>query len=615
MAMSLQEIQSCLQSDDEEIRRSALQTLKGIPLVESLGLIFTAMGDESWRVRKESVEAFVSSAPDEHSIEELLQLLRNEENAGLRNSAAEAVIRLGTEATLPLLRMIQDPDSDVRKFIVDLMGAIGDPAFIKPLLNALQDSDVNVASAAAENLGSTGDSQVMPDLVHAIVTNKSVLFQFSALGALSVLAKPLVVPKEILMLADQDILRKAVYDCLGSISDESSFPLLMNGLYSLQKGSRSAAVKAIFKIFGRSTLEVRQKITDELRSMNGKEVISGLLNLFDVRDSILSEALIWCSVATGDIRFVPVLVELFEDERLAEAALNSLENYGAEGILQAIACYPTASESARSAICTLIGESGYSGYFDLIGNALKDDSAHVREAAATAAAKLGMISSIPDLVAMTDDADPDVSYSAVSSLQVLASIDHSDILNIARQFGDSEESRHRRHASILYASLGEHEGLLLLSKDEDPMVRQSAVSAIGRLHLKPLRTTLFMALVDEHPDVRIAAADALGNIDEKMALDALEQALEDEDTWVRCAVLKAISKIDRDRALAIIKRVHSDSEGLFMITCLQLLEADGSSDAQLIINNSLANPDPDIARQASMSLERFFTDKLNSGCT
>ena len=94
-----------------------------------------------------------------------------------------------------------------------------------------------------------------------------------------------------------------------------------------------------------------------------------------------------------------------------------------------------------------------------------------------------------------------------------------------------------------------------------------------------------------------------------MALDALEQALEDEDTWVRCAVLKAISKIYKERALAIIKRVHSDSEGLFMITCLQLLETYGSSDAQLIINNSLANPDPDIARQASMSLERFFTDK------
>jgi HEAT repeat protein len=609
MAMTLQEIQSCLQSDDEEIRRSAMQSINRIPLFESLGLIFTAMGDESWRVRKESVETFVNSAPDEAAIEKLLELLRNEDNAGLRNSAAEAVIRLGTAAALPLLRMVKDPDRDVRKFIVDLMGAIGAPVFVKPLLNALQDADVNVASSAAEQLGSTGDTGVIPDLVQAIADNQAVLFRFSALGALSILAKPSVVPEEILKLADQDILRKSVYDCLGSISDDSSLPLLVQGLYTQQKGGRSAAVKAIFRIYCRSKDEVRQKINSEFRSLNGNEVISGLLNIFDNRDPLLTEALIWCSVATEDIRFVPLVIESFEDERFAEAAMNSLEKFGPEGISNIVACYPTANDNARSAICTLIGESGYSGQSDLIDNALKDNSAHVRMAAATSAAKLGMISSIPNLVALTDDSNPDVSYSAVSSLQQLALIGRSDVLNIARNFSDSEEPRHRRQASLLYASLGEHENLLLLSKDEDPMVRQSAVSAIGSLNLKSLGTTLLMALVDEHPDVRIAAADALGNIEECTALDALEQALEDEDSWVRCSVLKAIARIDRNRSLSIIKRLHTAAEGLFMITCLQLLEADGGPDAELIISSSLANPDPDIARQASKSLERLFSDK------
>ncbi|MEI6206522.1 MAG: HEAT repeat domain-containing protein [Desulfuromonadales bacterium] len=613
--MRLQEIQTFLQSDDEEIRRSALQMLKGIPVAESLRLVISAMGDESWRVRKESVEAFVSSDPDESALDTLLGLLRSEDNAGLRNSAAEAVIRLGSATALPLIAMVHDPDADVRKVVVDLMGAIGDPLFVKPLLNALRDSDVNVASAAAEHLGSSGDSRIVPDLVQAVVASQAVQFQFSALGALSVLATPAAVPEDFLRLAEQDILRKAVYDCLGSISDATSVAFLMQGFSCQQKGCRSAAIKAIFRIYSRSADEVRQKIINELRSMNGNDLISGLPDLFDSRDSLLTESLIWCSVATGDIRFVPLLMESFADECFAASAMKALNFFGPEGVSNMVTLYPTANENARSALCTLIGECAYSGYGDLVISALNDPFAGVRRAAAIAVGKLGMISSIPALVVLADDADPQVCSASVSSLQLLALIDRPGILNIAGQFSDSEVPRHRLHASLLYAALGEHERLLLLAKDEDPMVRQAAVRSAGTLCLKPPATVLLMALVDEYPDVRIAAADALGNRGDSFALDALENALDDEDTWVRCAVLKAIARIDRDRVLPIIKRLHSDAEGLFLVTCLQLLEADGGSDAQLIIQKFLASPDPDIARQAAMSLGHCFSNKNISGCS
>lgn len=613
--MKLKEIQDLLKSNDEEVRRSVLQLLKGAPLVESLGIIFIAMGDESWRVRKESVEAFVNAAPDEIAIEKLLELLRSEDNAGLRNSAAEAVIRLGTAATLPLIRMVKDPDADVRKFIVDLMGVLRDPSFVEHLLNALSDTDENVAAAAAEHLGSSGDSSVVPDLIRAIISNQAVLFRFSALRALSALAKPSYVPDEILSLAEQDILCKAVYDCLGSISDDCSVSLLINGFDSRQKSCRSSALKAVYKIYERSGIDARQKIIGALRSMNGKEVISGLLNLFDRRDALLTEALIWCSAATADTRFVPVLVESFEDERFTESALKTLKSFGAEGLAIVVAHYPAASENARRSICELIGECGYSGYSDLVACALKDNSSTVRMAATNAVAKLGMVLSIPDLVALTDDNDPNVSSAAVSSLQVLALIDSSDILNIAGHFSDSESPRHRRYASLLYASLGEYDRLLLLTKDESSIVRQSAINEIGRLRLKSSGSILVMALVDEDPDVRMAAAEALGNINESCALDALERTLADEDVWVRCAVLKAISKIDRERTLTIIKRVHASADGLFMITCLQLLEEDGGQEAQAIISSYLANPDPDIARQASQSLEHCYSDKQYSGCS
>jgi HEAT repeat protein len=603
--VELNEIKIGLKSGDEEIRRSAIQSLKNIPLAKSRSIIFCALGDTSWRVRKEAVEALLCLTPDESDIDQLLDLLRSEDNAGLRNSAAEAVIRLGSAASMSLIRMAKDPDAEVRKFVIDLMGAIGDKVFVKHMLNALNDPDVNVSSAAAEHLGTVGDSSVIPDLIRAIVANQTVLFRFSALGALGALTlHPTAVPIEILRLADEDILRKSVYDCLGNISDDSSLSLLLSGFGCQQKSSRSSALKAVFKIYSRSDSSVRQKIDAELRGLNGNDSISGLLSLFDCRDSALTEALIWCSMIIGDIRFVPVLIESCADERFAESALKSLKSLGPEGTAIAVMRYDEANEAGQSAICTLIGECGYSGYGDLIKNALDSHSARIRRAAINSAAKLGMASLIPELVALTDDIDQSVSTAAVSSLQLFSLIDRPNILAVARQFSSSESPRQRRYASLLYSSLGEHERLDLLARDEDFSVRQAAINAIGSLRLKSSGTILVMALVDESPDVRIAAADALGLINEKCVLDALEHALDDEDTWVRCAALKAIARIDRDSSLAIIKRLHSGSGGLFMITCLQLLEADCRSDALQIIKDALNNNDPDIARQAVLSLDR-----------
>src|SRR6185369_6899374 len=187
------------------------------------------MGDESWRVRKEAVEVFVSSDPGERMIDDLLELLRCEDNAGLRNSSAEAVTRLGERATAPLIRLVHDADAEVRKFVIDVMGGIGASAFIPSLLAALNDVDVNVAAAAAEHLGNLGDARVVQDLIRAIVLNNSDFFRFNALAAIGKLAVPAPVPEEIRQLAQQDLLRKAVYECLGSIADESAVPLLLEG--------------------------------------------------------------------------------------------------------------------------------------------------------------------------------------------------------------------------------------------------------------------------------------------------------------------------------------------------------------------------------------------------
>ena len=538
----MQEIQNDFHFADEETRRRIVQGLQGRPLQEICRALFSAMGDESWRVRKEAVEVFVSSAPGVTMIDNLLELLRSEDNAGLRNSAAEAVTRLGERATAPLIRLADDADADVRKFVIDAMGSITSMDFVQPLLSALRDADVNVAAAAAEHLGNLGDARVVPELINAIVTNETELFRFNALAAIGKLAVPAPVPDAIKQLAGKELLRKAVYECLGSIADDSAVALLMEGMEVRQKSSRNAAILALFRIHSRSGAGPRQAIESALQRLRGSNLVPLLLESFDPGDPVLAEAVIVILDIIGDRRSVDILMRAFVNERLSGAALKALKHLGPGGIDALISRFAGSDTLSRSAICTLIGECAYGNGGDVIRDALCDQSPLVRTAAVSAAGKLGLTDRIPDIVRLLDDPDHHVRSTVAACLQALALIDLSGIQAVASQLGDSDKSELRRNAAILFAALGDGHRLSLLVKDEDALVRQAAVSAIGKLHLASSSGILLMALVDEDPDVRVAAAEALGEVGDRGVVTALTHALNDEDAWVHCAALNRLAR-------------------------------------------------------------------------
>ena len=157
-----------LSSEDEETRRSTVAALAARPLSETRDLLMRAMGDESWRVRKEAVEQFLASPVAGEYAEQLFELLRSPDNAGLRNSSVEALVRLG-KASIPVLSAhADDKDCDVRKFVVDILGGIGDISSLPLLIAALDDADPNVRAAAAENLGMIGHVRAVPPLLEAL---------------------------------------------------------------------------------------------------------------------------------------------------------------------------------------------------------------------------------------------------------------------------------------------------------------------------------------------------------------------------------------------------------------------------------------------------------------
>ena len=130
--VSADKLQKLLQSDQEEERLAALKLVDRKNLEPDKLQLFFAFGDSSWRVRKEATEIFLTFPKVETLVEEVIQCLYSEDNAGLRNTAVEILIRLGRLSVPALIKEISSNDHDVRKFALDILGEIPDERSIGP---------------------------------------------------------------------------------------------------------------------------------------------------------------------------------------------------------------------------------------------------------------------------------------------------------------------------------------------------------------------------------------------------------------------------------------------------------------------------------------------------
>lgn len=102
-------------------------------------------------------------------------------------------------------------------------------------------------------------------------------------------------------------------------------------------------------------------------------------------------------------------------------------------------------------------------------------------------------------------------------------------------------------------------------KDEDEVVRQRVVSALGEIGDVRAVPGLIEALKDKNKDVRWRAAVALGKIAKKggdcsAAVPGLIEALKDREEDVRREVITALGEIGDERAILDILKFLEDEE-------------------------------------------------------
>lgn len=563
-------LQKQLGSVDEEERRAAVCALADFPVDKVRDLAFTALGDESWRVRKEAVDLILSFSPGDELVRDLISLLSVQGNAGLRNSVVEVLQTFGDSVLPQLVETLDHEDPGVRKFVVDIMGGIGNSSVVPELAAVLGDMDTNVAAAAAESLGLIGNEQALPHLLKALERDEFLL-RYAILEALVKIGRP--VPLEVITpLAANPLLKKALFECIGIVGTPDAVNLLSEGLHDRARNVREAALLALDSIRRRTAKDDVENVIDPcLRLLSGTDAVEYLMAMLQGHDKKLKHAAISILGAVGDPRVVDVFLREYRDENMQQIALQALRDMGAAVGELLPNRFSSADDESRCVMVHLCGELQFPESINLVSAGLHDAVPLVRALSAEAIGKAAMTELIPAVIDLLNDSSADVRRKATDALVRLAAVANEAVAAAAIQLADSENPDCRFQAVRLLSALRDAGHLSLLSKDENSRVRREAVSCLGDLRRVEFSSRLSMALADEDPDVRVAAATALGwpAFDDESG--SLLLALNDPSPRVQVAALRSLGRRQQQSALESITAMLGSLSGMLLISALQAL--------------------------------------------
>jgi len=166
MPYSIEDYKMCLQglkSDDYDLRRESAEDLGYSDIEEAALELVGYLTDDDKGVR-DAVANSLKKLNYQPVAYELVEYLKNQQ-IDIRNYASDILIDMQEKAVPALLKMLNDPDHDARKFSADILGLIKTEESLPELIIHLDDDDANVVVSAIEALGNLGYQQAIEPLI------------------------------------------------------------------------------------------------------------------------------------------------------------------------------------------------------------------------------------------------------------------------------------------------------------------------------------------------------------------------------------------------------------------------------------------------------------------
>lgn len=603
-------------SADSDARHRVAAAVSKSDEGEHLALAFEMLGDRDWRVRKAIVEGFLQHVSDD-IVRGLILALHDDENAGKRNSATEALVRVGQRSLDIILREFhQERDPDVRLSLVNLLGDLRSDEGLALLMRVLEgEDDINVLSSAVASIGKYRESKTIPKLLQ-LLGREDLWLKFHVVEALGHIGDRAALPS-VLPLYGEPSLRKPVLEAVGRIADVGTVSFLLRILNDESKLNLTA-LRALIRIARSDKPRVieaaeRQIIQRMFRESFPKSKIDALVDHLvstpkrEVKNFILT-FLGW----SGDARATrPLLGHLDQPESadLAAQALIDLGPVASNDVLEAL--QNSDDDEITALLIRIVNMAGGTEAIPTILQFLDHDNAMIRRLAIEALGEILESGTIDYLLAKLDDSDVACQQAAVNSASSLVAAFpeiKADTLAKIRRFLGSNNVPTKLNSLSIYVNIqgeGYHDELLLASKDEDPVIRQKAISLMGKYSDDRFADTMVLSLADESTTVRLAAIEAIQKLRPETGLAPLISSLEDTDIWLRTAAAQALGEY-RDVAIVepLVRHLETDVTPV-KIAVIDALGKSESESAKGALLACLDDNDIEIRKAAILALSRI----------
>ena len=597
----MQEPKNLLDSEDVEVRREAVESLRDAASDASIGLLLKAMKDVSWRVRKTAVDVLLNDYPVEAYINGLIALLYIDDNAGARNSAIETLIKLDKKTTTFLMEAFNTQNRDVRKFIIDVLGEFRDKRSLPLMLDALKDEDDNVRATAVEHLGKIGEPAVVNALIK-ILESGDLWTSYPAADALGRIGDRKAIPSLVKALSTKT-LREPVLKALGRFSAPETLKNIVPLLEDSSKTIQEEAIKTIRNFYHNGVKE--EFIAEEMKKFFGDRIIDILVaHTWSAKADVRVSAILLLGLMRDERALAPLL-ELSLEEDLAEDVKRALVFIGKDKPEVILPLFDTVSPYQQRFICDVAGELASPVFYDVFEGLMKDDDGHVRALAAIAISRIGDLRAVEPVKKLLSDEYEDVQEAAVAALSILKAGISSD--ELIKMIGDRNPVL-RKNTVLLLGEIGAVKAVPAIGfalKDDNIKVRHAVVKSLSMIRTDESIKYLTLALTDENADIRVSAALSLGLIKGKGVSESLLILLTDPDDAVRAAAVKALGELGDKATVRQLIKLLSDPNGFVVTTAIESLSRIGGETARDALVEMLSSHDKEIRRTAIKSLAPF----------
>jgi HEAT repeat protein len=564
------------------------------------------LGDANRRVRQMAVSTLAQHGAA--VVDTLVQTLRDQHrDLSVLSSALDLLSVSDIDIVEPVIRFLEDEDTNLRIQAALILGQRRDHRAIGPLVARLGDDDVNVRFHVIEALGRLHAVDAS-DALSEIALKRDFFLAFPAIQALTEIGNTLAAPRLVPLLADE-MLRAPVIEALGNLGDEDvTVPLVQ--LLNTSDAPTEVITDALSGLFNR--YESRYGAGDHIADLVRRHVTaSGTQNILDAVLRVSADRLPGLARVLGWLEGEAVqraLTRLLGQDTVRSHVVEALVRNGAGVVVPLIEQLHAEDLDTRQAAAVALGRIGDRRATAPLVAAL--DEPDLTLAAAGALARLGDGAAFEALVARLGDPDAAVRQAVIAALN---SIGHEDMPGRIAALLTNADPIVREAALKIAGYFGYVDCLdrvLACCRDDNETVRRTAVEQLPFFEDGGAFETLARALEDDAASVRAAAASALARVEHPSRTAALLRALNDSDPWVRFVTLRTLGAIGATEAvLPVLARIEKDPAPHVRLAAIEVIGRISPSQALEVLEPLTTSPNPDIARTAVAALGNVDRDE------